>query len=178
MIFTDSIPNGIRIREINTFIKNGKTKMVSFPRAVSKEISHYLDIHLTNSSPDAVILHVGVNDLLKDNSKSKVENLDKNLRCMVDKCHTYGVKNVFISGLVYTTRIGLPVLERTHEMIVNHCYKLAVCYVDNRHIRRKHLWKDGLRLVESGKVILANNFLSYFSKFFLIRIHHHPGAFT
>ena len=78
---------------------------------------------------------------------------------MVEKCHIYGVKNVFISGLVYTTRIGLPVLERTHEMIVHHLYyKLGVCYVDNRNIKRKYLRKDGLHLVESGKVILANNF--------------------
>ena len=134
--------------------------MVSFPGATSKEILHYLDIHLTNSSPDAVILHVGVNDLLEDSSKSKIENLEKNLRSVVDKCHTYGVKDVFISGLIYTTRTeqGLPVLERTHEMIVHFCYKLGVCYVDNRNIRRKHLWKDGLHLAESDKVILANIF--------------------
>ena len=104
--------------------------------------------------------------MLEDNSKSKIENLEKNLRSMVDKCHNYGVKNVFISGLVYTTRIGLPVLERTHEMIVHLYYKLGVCYVDNRNIRRKYLWKDGLHLVESGKVILANNFWSYLSKCF------------
>ena len=158
LIFTDSIPKGIHIRELNTFIKNGKTKMVSLPGATSKETLHYLDVHLTNSSPYAVILHVGVNDLLGDNSKSKIENLEKNLRSMVDKCHTYGVKNVFILGLVYPTRIGLPVFARTHEMIVHPCYKLGVCYVDNRNITRKHLLKDGLHLIESGKVILANNF--------------------
>ena len=46
---------------------------------------------------------------------------------MVDKCHTYGAKNVYISGLVYATRIGLPLLERAHEMIVHLCYKLGVC---------------------------------------------------
>ena len=96
---------------------------------------------------------------------------------MVDKYHTYEVKNAFISGLVYTTRIGLPVLERTDEMIVNLRYKLGACYVDNRNIWRNHLRKDGLHLVESGKVILANNFLSYVSKCFLIRIHY-PGVFT
>ena len=96
---------------------------------------------------------------------------------MVDKCHNYGVKNVFISGLVYTTRIGLPVLEKTHEMIVHLFSKLGICCIDNRNIRRKHLWKDGLHLIESGKVILANNFLSYLSKSFLIRIHH-PGLLT
>ena len=79
---------------------------------------------------------------------------------MVEKCHTYGIKNVFISGFVYIARIGLPVLEWTHEMIVHLCNKLGICYVCNRNIRRKHLWKDDLHLVESGKVILANNFVS------------------
>ena len=160
LIFTDSIPKGIRIGEFNSFIKNGKTKMVSFPGATSNEILHYLDVHLTNSSADAVILHVGVNDTLEDNSQLKIENLWNNLRSMVEKCHTYGIKNVFVSGLVYTTRIGLPVLERTREMILHLCNKLGKCYVDNRKIRMKHLWKDGLHLVESGKVILANNSLS------------------
>ena len=74
--------------------------MVSFPGATSKEILHYLDVHLTNSSADVVILHAGVKDLLEDNSQSKIENLGKNLRSMVEKCHAYGIKNVFISGLV------------------------------------------------------------------------------
>ena len=156
-MFTDTIPKGIRIREFNSFIKNGKSKMVSFLGV--NEILLYLDVHLTNSSADAVILHVGVNDLLEDNSQLKKENLGNNLRSMVEKFHTFGIKNVFISGLVYTT-IGLPVLERTHEMISHLCNKLGICYVDNRNIRMKHLWKDGLHLVESGKVILANNFLS------------------
>ena len=151
--------------------------MVSLPGVTSKEILHYLDVHLTNFAANAAILHVGVNDLLEDNSQSKIENLGKNLRSMVEKCHSYGIKNVFISGLVYTTRIGLPVLERTHEMIVHLCNKLGTCYVDNRNIRRKHLWKDGLHLVESGKVILTKTFLSYLSKCFLIRTNH-LGLFT
>ena len=62
--------------------------------------------------------------------------------------------------------MGLPVLERTHEIIEHLCNELGICHVDNRNIRMKHLWKDGLHLVESGKVILANNFLSYLSKCF------------
>ena len=36
LIFTNSIPKRIRIRELNTFMKNSKTKMVSFPGATSK----------------------------------------------------------------------------------------------------------------------------------------------
>ena len=69
----------------------------------------------------AVILHIGVNDLLEENNQSKIENLGKNLRSIVEKCYTYGIKNVFISGLVYTTRKGLPVLEKSH---LNDCASL------------------------------------------------------
>ena len=68
--------------------------MISFPGATSNEILHYLDVHLPNSSADAIILVVGVNDLLEDNSQSKIEHLGKNLRFMVEKCHIYGIKNV------------------------------------------------------------------------------------
>ena len=70
-----------------------------------------------------------------------------------------------MSGLVYKTRIGLTVLEKIHEMIEHLCNKLGICHVDNRNMRRKHLWKDGLHLFESAKIILANNFFSY------LRIH-------
>ena len=177
LIFTDSIPKDIRTKEFNSFIKNGKTKMVSFPGVTSNEILHYLDVYLTNSSADVIILHVGVNDLLEDNSQLKIENLGNNLRSMVEKCHTFGIKNVFISGLVYTTRIGLLVIERIHEMILHLGNKLGICYIGNRNIRMKHFWKDCLHLVESDKVILANNVLSYLSKCFLIRTHH-LGLFT
>ena len=110
---------------------------------------------------------------MEDNTQSKIENLGKNFKSMVEKCHTYGIKKVFISGLVYTTRIGLPVPERTHKMIVQIWYMLR----NNQNVRRKHLWNDCLHLVESGTVILANNFLSYLSKCFLICMHH-PGLIT
>ena len=77
LIFTESIPKGIRIRELNSFITNGKTKMVSLLGTTSKEILHYLDVYLTNSSADTIILHIRVNDLLEDNSQLKIENGEK-----------------------------------------------------------------------------------------------------
>ena len=41
-----------------------------------------------------------------------------------------------------------------------------VYVIDNRNVRRKHLWKYGLHLVKSGKVILTNNSLPYLNNFF------------
>ena len=34
-----------------------------------------------------------------------------------------GVKNVFISGLVYTTRVDVYLLERVHVLILDFCTK-------------------------------------------------------
>ena len=34
-------------------------------------------------------------------------------------------------------------------------------YIDNSRITQDHLYKDGLHLLESGKVILARNFTYY-----------------
>ena len=77
---------------------------------------HYIDIHLEDK-----ILHVGVNDLLNDNSQSNVDNLMSNIHKIVEKCKRVGVRNIFVSGLVYTTRINLPILERVHSLISNYC---------------------------------------------------------
>ena len=87
------------------------SKMVTFPGVTPKDILLYLDVHLTIYSADTVILHAGVDTLLEDNSQSKIENLGKNLKTVAEKCYTYGITNVSISSLVYTTRICLPVLE-------------------------------------------------------------------
>ena len=76
-----------------------KQKMVFFPGATSKDILQCLDVHLTSSSVDTVILHVRVNDLLEDNSQSKIENRGKNLKSIVGKYHTYGIKNSGIKNL-------------------------------------------------------------------------------
>ena len=35
------------------------------------------------------------------------------------------------------------------------------CLIDNSKIKRDHLLRDGLHLLDTGKVILANNFIHY-----------------
>ena len=65
------------------------------------------------------------------------------------------MKNIFISELVYVARINIVILEKFHDS--NLCQKYGWFYVDNRNIRGKHLYKDGLHLTEEGKIILARN---------------------
>ena len=46
LIFTDSIPKCIHMNNFNKLIKNRKAKMLNFPGASSRQLLHYLDIHL------------------------------------------------------------------------------------------------------------------------------------
>ena len=80
LIFTDSIPKGIRMYEFNSLLRNRKAQMLSMPGSSSKQMSHYIDLHREDESIDTVILHVGVNDLLNGNSQSIVDNLMSNIR--------------------------------------------------------------------------------------------------
>ena len=65
------------------------------------EILHCLDIYLANSSTDMVVVYVVVNDLINENTHLNIDNLVKNLNSMVQKCNNFGVRNNFISGLLY-----------------------------------------------------------------------------
>ena len=93
---------------------------------------------------------------------------------MVQKCRNYGVKKIFISGLVFSTKVSLPMLEQIHKKLVEMSGFLDFEYIDNRNIRGFCLYKDGLHLLEEGKKFLANNFLSYLNSYFLgIHMHSH-----
>ena len=69
--------------------------MLNFPGSSSKQMLHYIDIQLEDKSIDTVLLHVGVNDLLNDTSKSNVDNLGKNIHKIVEKCKVVGARNIW-----------------------------------------------------------------------------------
>ena len=118
--------------------------------------------------PDTVLIHAGINDVLNNKSQSNTENLLSNIKYMVDKCRKFGVKNMLISGLVFTTRVSLEVLEKIHEKLHTFCSCYGLTYIDNRNIRGVHLCQDNLHLLQSGKKILFNNFISYLNSNFLV----------
>ena len=77
----------------------------------------YLDVNLKMYTPDTVFIHAGINDVLNNKSQSNTENLLTNIECMVNKCRKFGVKNILIAGLFFTTRVSLEVLEKIHEKL-------------------------------------------------------------
>ena len=121
----------------NKALKNGKAKDLSFPGTTSKQLFQYLHVNLKMYTPETVLIHAGINDVLKDKSQSNTENLVSNIKYMVDKCRKFGVKNILISGLVFTTRVSyrIKVLEKILEKLSTFCSGYGPTYIDNRNIR-------------------------------------------
>ena len=101
-----------------------------------------------------------------------------NIICIGEKCRNYGVKNIFLSGIVFTTRISLNILMQVHDMISNVFNTNGLYYIGNRNTGADGLYKDGLHLIDKRKIVLANNFIVNLNQNFLTtHIHHPPDVF-
>ena len=93
--------------EFDRALRNHRAKMLNFPGASSSEILHYIDVHLKEKLIDTIIVHVGVNDRLNENSQLKTNQLIGNIKKITQKCVSFGVKKIYVSGLVFTARVDL-----------------------------------------------------------------------
>ena len=130
-----------------------------------------MDIHLEGIQVDTVVIHIGVNDLLNCSNQSRIDSVVNNNICIVEKCRNYDVKNIFLSDIVFTTRVSLDILIQVHNMISNFCNTNGLYYIDNRNIRADCLHKDGLHLIDKGKIVLANNFIINLNQIFFNNAH-------
>ena len=72
VISGDSMPRGIRLREFSYWLHRGYAQLKWFPGGTSKELLYYVEPTLKNKKFDDALLHVGVNDLLNDESQNSV----------------------------------------------------------------------------------------------------------
>lgn len=85
LILSDSFARGIKIFEFNRYIKYDRANLSTFPGATSQHLLHCLDIHLECRNTETVITHVGVNDIINDNSQYNIEKCISNVEKMLSK---------------------------------------------------------------------------------------------
>ena len=74
----------------------------------------------------------------------------------------------------------MDILIQVHNIILNFCNTNGLYYTDNRNIRADGLYKDGLHLLDKGKIVLGNNFIINLNQNFLTthtHTHHPPDVF-
>ena len=160
--------------QFNRTLRNCRAKILNFPGASSNEILHYIDVYLKEKLIDTVIIHVGVNDLLNENSQLKINQLIENIKKITQECVSFGVKKIYVSGLVFTTRVDLPKLERVYTLLSNLCGDNEFVYIDNRNIKGDCFYQDSLHLLDTDKKILERNFTFVLNECFSEMNTHHP----
>ena len=162
----DSIPNGIRVREFNKFISDGYARFKCFPGASVSHLNYYSNPTLEDDSPDLVVIHAGINNLLSadlDNA-SDVEIAEELIK-VGQKCVDHGVQKVFISSIIKSRKVDFNRINNINNILEEQCHKCDFIFINNNEINDEHLWKDGIHLKENGKVLLARNFISNINHF-------------
>ena len=173
VIFGDRITRRIRVRDFNRELNTGHARIRTFPSAVSKEFPHYITPTLEDGNFDAVILHFGVNDLLRNRNQSEaVDELILNLEKTGKKCTSFGVRKVIVSSIVYNKRVPNSFVDEANSKIISMGKHKSFEYINNGNISSIHLFDDGLHLLESGMCILTNNFIGKLNYFFRTHLHH------
>ena len=174
VIYSDSIANCYRNNKvrINNSIRSGQIRFRNSPGTTSGELLNYIDSTLAERNYDTTIVHVGINDIINDDSSTKVENLVLNLEKIAIKLKKYGIKNVCLSGLVFTTRIYLPLLNQVNKCVLDIFKAHNISFINNDNIIRNDIYSDGLHLLRSGKFLLSNNFIENINNFLEMHTHH------
>ena len=128
---------------------------------------------LQEESFNSALVHIGIKDILKDQSDLQCESLTRSILEISHKCKENSVEEIIISPLVVTENIDLNLLARVNASLCNMCRENSFCFIDNSNISVGNLFKDKLHLLDSGNTILANNFIYCINNYVLLTHTHH-----
>ena len=165
VIFTDSMLKSLRMNEFNKYLNGGIAHLKSFPGSKAKQMDHHVIPTLEEHQYDAAVIHVGINDLLKSRTNINVSEITMDIINITLRCRSHNIATIFISSIVYSTKVSHTIIQKLNELLLNECTKYDFHLVDNGAVSKENLWKDGVHLVESGKVIIANNLLNCINNF-------------
>ena len=155
LIISDSMCSRIKMKEFNSYIKNGYAYRKTFPSATVNELAHYCIHTLLEDKPDKVIIHIGTNNVTKQNPS----DISQEITNMASICHSYGVNDVFISSILFRPNFNEIVCE-TNNFLRTKQLLHDFTFIDNDNILIEHIWKDKIHLNNKGTVMLANNLIN------------------
>ena len=118
-----------------------------------------------DDKPDAVIIHVGTNDIL---TNANHEEIARNVIKIDLNCKNYGVNDVVISSVLVKKNPNLNALiRRVNDLLRDLCSMNGFGYICNDAITTEYLWKDGIHLQDLGTNILSSNFITFVNSFLI-----------
>ena len=76
----------MRMKDINSRIKGGKIHLKSYPGAKVSQLNHYIKPTLEEYKYDCAIIHVGINDVIRDKNDIDLNNLPDSILEIANTC--------------------------------------------------------------------------------------------
>ena len=167
-IFSDSIPRGMKMKNLNEKINGGRMHLKAFRGAKCWQLDHHVIPSLKEYHYDGAIVHVGINDLLRCKNERErliaIKNLPDNVMKITKTCQNYNIRKIFISEIQTNKKIDVNIVD-INQKLKEICLQNNFEFIEHRLITPDHLWTDGIHLLDSGKEILGNNFVDSINDF-------------
>ena len=165
VLITDSILKTLSMGKFNSRINGANVQLKSFPGCKAMQLDHHAISILQEQYYDAAGIHVGINDLLKCSSKKSADEICDDIIKIALRSRSHNIATIFISSIAYSTKVNLQLIRNLNGLLYNAYTKYGFHFVDNGAVSKCDLWKDGIHLLETGKVIIANNCISSINYF-------------
>ena len=151
VVFSDSISSFIHdVRSnFNKELKNGRARFKYFPRATSNDLTYYTDPTLEEGKFTTTVIHIGINDMLKNTSGAN--SLMQTILKISAKCKSNGITKLLTSNLLSTRKLTKNIIQKVNSSIFEICKEHHFYYIDNSNIYGYLLYKDVLHLLYAGK---------------------------
>ena len=148
---------------LNSRAKGGKIHLNLFHGAKASQLNHYIKPTLEEYKYDCAIIHVGINDILRNKNDTDLNNLPDSILEIANTCQNYNIGKIFISALLPSkrTKVNISQINETLKHLRNNSI-----FAEHKNIGFDDLWADGIYLLNSGKAMLGSNFVSEVNRYF------------
>ena len=154
VIFSDSMVNRLKMKQFNSYIHGGKVYLKASPGAKADQLNHHIKPSLEEYEYDTAIIHVGINDILQNKDENEVSDTPQKIINTADTCRNYNIPKIFISSIIRHSRTAADI-DYINGKIIELCIKSNYEFISNMQINEHDLWRDGIHLQESGKILIT-----------------------
>ena len=152
------------MKQFNSNIHGGKVYLKPFPGAKADQLNHHVEPSPEEYEYDAAIIHVGINDILGSKSEKEVKDVPRKIMNVAETCRNYNIAKIFISSIIRCSRATVDI-DYINGKIRELCIQNNYEFVSNTQINKHDLWRDGIHLQESGKILIPKNFTNSVNNF-------------
>ena len=153
------------MKHLNGRVKSRKIHLKSFPGAKASQLNYYIKPTLEEYKYNCAIIYVGINDILRNNNDTDMNNLPESILEIQNTCQNYNIVKIFISTFLPSKRNNVNI-SQINETLKNLCSTNNLIFVEQNNIVFDDLWVDVIHLLNSGKAMLGSNFVSDVSRYF------------